>query len=238
MKGSGSKPEAASLAAFCSTLVSPTPAESPAICPSAELTPPHTSSPLFPQPGSGPALHTDGPFPKPVRRIRAGGCCLHLAVRTPGRTDRIPSPPSGRMLSPKALMADPGTKIRGGKGSSKQQTLSCQHYLLERLLSVPPVSSEPRHSGYQSLSGNPAPQGALVGGGWGAHTPPPTQLPPKDKPHTLWTGQAVCSPRVAALSQISGQSWLHPTVGTNFVKWRGWSGGAQGGPPGRQPPAK
>lgn len=91
LKGSGSKPGAASLAAFCSTLVSPTPAESPAICPSAVLTPPHTSSPLFPQPGSGPALHTDGPFPKPVRRIRAGGCaCTWLSGPQGGRSGSLP----------------------------------------------------------------------------------------------------------------------------------------------------
>lgn len=38
----------------------------------------------------------------------------------------IPSPPPGRMLSPKALMADPGTKIRGGRarGSSRPSLAS------------------------------------------------------------------------------------------------------------------
>lgn len=96
LKGSGSKPGAASLAAFCSTLVSPTPAEFPAICPSAVLTPPHTSSPLFPQPGSGPALHTDGPFPKPVRRIRAGGCaCTWLSGPQGGRSGSPPDHQEG-----------------------------------------------------------------------------------------------------------------------------------------------
>lgn len=38
----------------------------------------------------------------------------------------IPSPPPGRMLSPKALMADTGTKMRGGRarGSSRPSPAS------------------------------------------------------------------------------------------------------------------
>lgn len=171
-----------------------------------------------------------------MRRIRARGCaCTWLSGPQGGRS-RSPSPPPGRMLSPKALMADPGTKTRGGRARESSRPSPAGPISGGRgSPSASPASPEGCHSGCQPLSGSPAPQGAPVGGGG-----EPTLL------HRLGshfnvnhTGQAVGSPRVGALSQMRGQSWLHPAVGTNFLKWRGCSGrGAQCGPPRGQPPAK
>jgi hypothetical protein len=131
-----------------------------------------------------------------------------------------------------ALMADPGTKIRGGRARESSRPSPASTISQEGCPPATPVSPEPCHSGYQSLSGDPAPQGALVGGGWGAHTPPPTQLLPKDEPHTLWTGQAVCSPRVAATQSNEWAELAPPCRGHELCKVEGLERGCKARTPG------